>query len=106
MSISQLENIIQIVLIASTSDDEANEKAKSIEGMAPSGIGREVLDRWNQDFSRKIPDPPPTSSWWVLETPMTRAWCGSGRRPSGGHGGGGGAIGGEIVPQPPPHVLI
>ena len=49
---------------------------------------------------------PPTSSWCAMETLVIRARCGSGRRPSGGHGGGGGAIGGEIVPQPPSHVFF
>jgi hypothetical protein len=49
---------------------------------------------------------PPTSSWWALETPVTLARSGSGRRPSGGHGGGGGAIGGEIALQPPPPVFL
>jgi len=49
---------------------------------------------------------PPPYSWWALETPLTLARRGSGRRPSGGHGGGGGAIGGEIVHQPPSHVLF
>jgi hypothetical protein len=33
LSISQFESIIQIVLITATSDDEAREKAKSIEGI-------------------------------------------------------------------------
>ncbi len=49
---------------------------------------------------------PPTSSWWALETPLALARCGSDKRPSGGHCGGGGAIGGEIVPQPPSHMLF
>ena len=49
---------------------------------------------------------PPTSSWWALETPVTMARSGSGRRPSGGHGGGGGAIRGEIALQPPPPVFF
>ena len=38
MSISQLEIIIQIVLITAASDDEAIEKAKSIEGMQISAF--------------------------------------------------------------------
>jgi hypothetical protein len=33
LSISQLENIIQIVVISPASDDEAREKAKSAEGI-------------------------------------------------------------------------
>ena len=45
---------------------------------------------------------PPTSSWWALETALTMARRGSGRRPIGGHGGGGDAVGVEIVQQPPP----
>ncbi len=49
---------------------------------------------------------PPTSSRWALETPLSLARRGSGRRSSGGHGGGGGAIGGEIVQQPPSHVFF
>jgi len=49
---------------------------------------------------------PPTSSWWALEPLVTLARCGSGKRPSGGHGGSGGAIVGEIVPQPPSHVFF
>jgi hypothetical protein len=49
---------------------------------------------------------PPTSSWWALETPLTLARCGSGRRPSGGRCGGGGAIGGEIAPPPPTQVFL
>ncbi len=49
---------------------------------------------------------PPTSSWWALETPLTMARRGLGRRPSGGHGGGGYAIGGEILHQPPSHVFF
>jgi hypothetical protein len=28
------------------------------DGESPSGIGREVLVRWNQDCSRKTPDAP------------------------------------------------
>jgi hypothetical protein len=36
---------------------------------------------------------PPTSSRWALETLMTLARCGLGRRPSGGRIGGCGAIG-------------
>ena len=43
LSISQLESIIQIVLITATSDDEAREKAKSIEGMQISAFW---LDLW------------------------------------------------------------
>ncbi len=38
LSISQFENIIQIVLITATSDDEAREKAKSFEGMQISAF--------------------------------------------------------------------
>ncbi len=49
---------------------------------------------------------PPISSLWVLETPVTLARCGSGRKPSGGYGGGGGSIGGEIAPQSPSHVFL
>ena len=37
-SISQLESIIQIVLITAASEDEAREKAKSIEGMQISAF--------------------------------------------------------------------
>ena len=43
LSISQLESIIQIVLITATSDDEAREKAKIIEGMQISAFW---LDLW------------------------------------------------------------
>jgi hypothetical protein len=43
LSISQLESIIQIVLITATSDEEAREKAKSIEGMQISAFW---LDLW------------------------------------------------------------
>ena len=49
---------------------------------------------------------PPTSLWRELETPLTLARRGSGRRPSGGHGGGGGAIGGEIMQHPPSQVFF
>jgi hypothetical protein len=45
--ISQLENIIQIVLTTATSDDEAREKAKSIEGMQISVF---LLDLWCTHF--------------------------------------------------------
>lgn len=45
---------------------------------------------------------PPTSSWWALETSLTLAQRGSGRRPCGGRCGGGCAFGGDIVQQPPP----
>ena len=38
LSISQLESIIQIVLITAASDDEAREKAKSIEGLQISAL--------------------------------------------------------------------
>ena len=37
--------------------------------LAPDSIGREVPVRWNRDCSREMPDAPPTSSWWALETP-------------------------------------
>ena len=43
MSISHLEIIIQIVLITATSDEEAREKAKIIEGMQISAFW---LDLW------------------------------------------------------------
>ncbi len=43
MSISQLESIIQIFVITAASDDEAREKAKSIEGMQISAFW---LDLW------------------------------------------------------------
>ena len=43
LSISQLESIIQIVIITLASDDEAREKAKSIEGMQISAFW---LDLW------------------------------------------------------------
>ncbi len=43
LSISQLKSIIQIVLITVASDDEAKEKAKSIEGMQISAFW---LDLW------------------------------------------------------------
>ncbi len=43
LSISQLESIIQIVLIIAASDNEAREKAKSIEGMRISAFW---LDLW------------------------------------------------------------
>ncbi len=43
LSISQLEIIIQIVLIIAASDDEAREKTKSIEGMQISAFW---LDLW------------------------------------------------------------
>ena len=43
LSISHLESRIQIVLITATSDDEAREKAKSIEGMQISAFW---LDLW------------------------------------------------------------
>ena len=43
MSISHLESIIQIVLITASSDDEAREKARSIEGMQISAFW---LDLW------------------------------------------------------------
>jgi hypothetical protein len=45
LSISQLESIIQIVLITAASDDEAREKAKSIEGMQISAFW---LDLWGK----------------------------------------------------------
>ncbi len=38
MSISQLESIIQILLLTARSDDEAREKAKSIKGMQISAF--------------------------------------------------------------------
>jgi hypothetical protein len=43
LSISQLENIIRIVLINAASDDEAREKAKSIEGMQISAVYLDLL---------------------------------------------------------------
>ncbi len=43
----------------------------------------------------------PTSSRWALETPITRARLGAGRRLSGERCGGCGMIGEEIVRQPP-----
>jgi hypothetical protein len=43
LSISQLENIIEIVLFSAASDEEAREKAKSIEGMHLSAF---LLDLW------------------------------------------------------------
>ena len=42
LSISQLESIIVIVLIIAASDDEAREKAKSIEGMQISAFWLEL----------------------------------------------------------------
>ena len=73
---------------------------------APSGIGREVLVRWNHYCSWMMTDAPPISSWMALKNPLTLARCGSGKIPSGGHGGGGDAIGGETVPHPPSQVFF
>ena len=42
MSISQLESISQIDLITAASDDEAREKAKSIEGMRVSAFWHDL----------------------------------------------------------------
>ena len=43
LSISQLESIIQIVLITAASDDEAREKAKSIDWMQISAFWLDLL---------------------------------------------------------------
>ena len=48
----------------------------------------------------------PTSSRWALETPITRARMGAGRRLSGERCGGCGTIGEEIVQQPPQSVFF
>ena len=48
---------------------------------------------------------PPTSSWWVLETPFDPGPARLGHEVKWGDGGGVGAIGGEIVPQPPSHMF-
>ena len=70
---------------------------------APAGIGRKPMVRWNRGRSRDIyAKCSPISSWWALETLVTEAWLGAGRRRSGERGGGGGPIGGEIGPLPSP----
>jgi len=47
LSISQLENIIQLGLFNATNDDEAREKAKSIEGLQISAFW---LDLWCKHY--------------------------------------------------------
>ena len=48
----------------------------------PRGRGRVGPGLLAEDASS-----PPTTSWWALETPVTLARRGSGKRPSGGRGG-------------------
>jgi hypothetical protein len=67
LSISQVQNIIQKVLIIATSDDEAREKAKSIEGMKISAF---LLDLWCKHFvevwrNSNIEDLPVSMSYMI-----------------------------------------
>jgi hypothetical protein len=55
--------------------------------VAPAGIGREVLVLVGPGLLAEDARCPPTSLWWALETPVTLARRGLGRRPSGGRGG-------------------
>jgi hypothetical protein len=55
LSISQLESIIQIVLITTASDDEARQKAKSIEGMQISAFWldlrcKHLVEVWRESY--------------------------------------------------------
>jgi len=54
--------------------------------------------------ARIAESPPPTSSGWALETPLTLSRQGLCRRPSGGTAAA--TVGSEIVLQPPPPIFF